>query len=530
MVTPSIIININPPGLARHKNNIKMTNINNQSGLKKQECRENGWTGSRFYTFELSVIIANIRDWLKKTYPNYTFSVNSKDYRLINVVIRSLDFNPFDGEQCDYLKIANYLWRPEYCNELNDRAKALVSAIWDYVNSYNYNDSDVMTDYHDVNFYASISLGSLKSPFKVDVLRFSHTKDTATASQPAEKTEGAAPESDTTPAKGLRLVDIANGVAVEADDWRTTYFNRRAIKAHGCHWNKEAKQWQATDADAIAALRAWFGQDCTTKDGNEPETLQSCNTASGPIEAPVIPSVENHQSKACADAAPAEAVADDNTTTKPTGVLPDWLRVGNIVRVGPYACQIDEVDLSRDTVTYHCEVDGAPVVVQSIEYFVRQKENTRVAEINIPDWLSVGSRVVWLGQVHTVSALCPSSCTRTGYFVMFEGCDDWADPSAITSYTSPDAPPDPAGGGIPDDGTAPKHVSADYSASPDSPVFVLATEKCNIDTCTKVSSLEDVDLLYRHGINLCKGCNFEFAASCTEERLTTCNLQLKALL
>lgn len=65
------------------------------------------------------------------------------------------------------------------------------------------------------------------------------------------------------PAEGLELVEIADGVAVVGDS-RTTYRNRKEIKAHGATWNKYAQQWQATTPEAVAAIRAWFGQDANT--------------------------------------------------------------------------------------------------------------------------------------------------------------------------------------------------------------------------------------------------------------------------
>ena len=79
------------------------------------------------------------------------------------------------------------------------------------------------------------------------------------------------------PAEGLELVEIAEGVAVVGDQ-RTTYKNRKAIKAHGARWNKDAQQWQATTPEAVAQLCEWFGmteqsaadteqQDETAQDG-----------------------------------------------------------------------------------------------------------------------------------------------------------------------------------------------------------------------------------------------------------------------
>lgn len=87
-------------------------------------------------------------------------------------------------------------------------------------------------------------------------------------SQKAAKREKAADGVDMTaaPAEGLELVGIAGGVAVVGDQ-HTTYKNRKQIKAHGARWNKEAQQWQATTAEAVAQLREWFGmteQDETT--------------------------------------------------------------------------------------------------------------------------------------------------------------------------------------------------------------------------------------------------------------------------
>lgn len=76
--------------------------------------------------------------------------------------------------------------------------------------------------------------------------------------------------SDEAPAEGLQLVEIAEGVAVVGDS-RTTYRNRKQIKAHGAIWNNDAKQWQATDPEAVARLRQWFGMTEPTAEEQEQE-------------------------------------------------------------------------------------------------------------------------------------------------------------------------------------------------------------------------------------------------------------------
>ena len=96
-------------------------------------------------------------------------------------------------------------------------------------------------------------------------------KAKADRSEKAAKSEKAAEGVDMTaaPAEGLELVEIAGGVAVVGDQ-RTTFKNRKQIKAHGATWNHDAKQWQATTAEAVASLREWFGM----TEQSEAETAQ----------------------------------------------------------------------------------------------------------------------------------------------------------------------------------------------------------------------------------------------------------------
>lgn len=88
--------------------------------------------------------------------------------------------------------------------------------------------------------------------------------------------DAAQPDKDA-PAEGLQLVETAEGVAVIGDS-RTTYRNRKAIKAHGATWNKTAQQWQASEPEAVARLREWFGvadtptaEEGDTANENEPQ-------------------------------------------------------------------------------------------------------------------------------------------------------------------------------------------------------------------------------------------------------------------
>lgn len=91
--------------------------------------------------------------------------------------------------------------------------------------------------------------------------KHSYTKTTTpepTAPKPGRTQAADSTDATEAPAEGLQLVEIAGGVAVVGDS-RTTYRNRKQIKAHGATWSKEAQQWQATTAEAVARLREWFG-------------------------------------------------------------------------------------------------------------------------------------------------------------------------------------------------------------------------------------------------------------------------------
>lgn len=103
-----------------------------------------------------------------------------------------------------------------------------------------------------------------------------HSYTQATTPEPTDPTPGKAQATDSTdttdeaPAEGLQLVETAEGVVVVGDS-RTTYRNRKQIKAHGAKWNKEAQQWQASDAEAVARLCEWFGAS-STPTGEEGDT------------------------------------------------------------------------------------------------------------------------------------------------------------------------------------------------------------------------------------------------------------------
>ena len=143
----------------------------------------------------------------------------------------------------------------------------------------------------------------------------------ADRSQKAAKSEKAAEGVDmnAAPAEGLELVEIAGGVAVVGDQ-RTTYKNRKAIKAHGATWNKEAQQWQATTPEAVAQLREWFGMTEQSAADTEQQdaTAQTAQEGAQGNEATATdeqqPASENEPQSAADEPQQDEAPAADSKT------------------------------------------------------------------------------------------------------------------------------------------------------------------------------------------------------------------------
>ena len=119
------------------------------------------------------------------------------------------------------------------------------------------------------------------------------TESKAKADQKATAQQTNDTANDEAPAEGLQLVEIADGVAVVGDS-RTTFRNRKQIKAHGAQWNNDIKQWQATDPEAVARLRQWFGMTEPTAEeqGHEQHAHNTDSEQPEPMEQPNAEEVE----------------------------------------------------------------------------------------------------------------------------------------------------------------------------------------------------------------------------------------------
>lgn len=141
---------------------------------------------------------------------------------------------------------------------------------------------------------------------------------------------------DEAPAEGLQLVETAEGVAVVGDS-RTTYRNRKAIKAHGARWNKAAQQWQASEPEAVARLREWFGVS-TTPTAEEADTA---NESEPQKDAPTAPTAlgEHTPNTISGNTEPTEAddihATETDNTTAQRGADATLCEAGEITATAP---------------------------------------------------------------------------------------------------------------------------------------------------------------------------------------------------
>lgn len=128
---------------------------------------ERKFTGSRYDSaLSTTEIAKKVREWVKKTYPDWKFSVRSEYYSMgssIHVTLMEAPFEVYSTSE------KHNFYPSDRCkNEITPEAYQVLKDVWDYVESYNHDNSDPMTDYFDVNFhFSSIGIGQWDKPFKV---------------------------------------------------------------------------------------------------------------------------------------------------------------------------------------------------------------------------------------------------------------------------------------------------------------------------------------------------------------------------
>lgn len=126
------------------------------------------WKGRNYKGQHTPEVVELVRIWLKETYPRYKFSVRRENYNSIYIKLMSADFEAFTKESGKIQDTINH-YNIGRNSDLTDRAKEVMLNVCDFVMSYNFDDSDVMTDYFHTNFYLTLGIGSYRKPYKVEL-------------------------------------------------------------------------------------------------------------------------------------------------------------------------------------------------------------------------------------------------------------------------------------------------------------------------------------------------------------------------
>lgn len=142
------------------------------SSFRSEFYTQNGWKGQN-YDIRLTTkeITKLIRDGLKLMFPTMKWSASFSSYSggsSIHVALMEASFDPFvydEDRKHGAIQINQY--HIDRDDRLTDRAKDTLQKANELIKSYRYDDSDIMTDYFDTNFYYSLDIGRYDRSFKV---------------------------------------------------------------------------------------------------------------------------------------------------------------------------------------------------------------------------------------------------------------------------------------------------------------------------------------------------------------------------
>lgn len=141
------------------------------------------WKGRNYKGQNAPEIVELVRAWLKETYPRYRFSVRRENYHSIYIRLMKADFEAFTKESGKIQGDINH-YNIASDKSLTDRAKEVMMNVRDFVMSYNFDDSDSMTDYFHTNFYLTLGIGSYRQPYKVELTKLSGKESPETFTHP----------------------------------------------------------------------------------------------------------------------------------------------------------------------------------------------------------------------------------------------------------------------------------------------------------------------------------------------------------
>lgn len=124
----------------------------------------------------LKEIAVDIRSQLKKQYPQCKFSIRTEYYSMgqaLHISLMSGNFEAFTSDEKHYVQLNQYQFSNKYAERINngtvltDKAWEVMKFAYELTLKDNWDNSDSMTDYFDVNFYLHLNIGNWDKPYTV---------------------------------------------------------------------------------------------------------------------------------------------------------------------------------------------------------------------------------------------------------------------------------------------------------------------------------------------------------------------------
>lgn len=125
----------------------------------------------------LKDIAKEVRAQLKKEYPDHKFSVTTEYYSMgqsLHVRLMSAPVSPFADGSSERYEQLNHFYLDNYADEdrvhspsllMTAEGVAMLKRVNEIANSDNWDNSDAMTDYFDVNYHFDLHIGKWDRPF-----------------------------------------------------------------------------------------------------------------------------------------------------------------------------------------------------------------------------------------------------------------------------------------------------------------------------------------------------------------------------
>lgn len=139
--------------------------------MERQFYTPNGWEGSEYQAtknLDIAEIAKLVRREIKQQYPEIRTSVRIERYSMGQSLNVRISESPEPLHNPDYDSDYNWAVRcgmaeisPDHeklTTYLTARGQEIESGIKAIIEKYNYDDSDTMTDYFDVNFYSNVHI------------------------------------------------------------------------------------------------------------------------------------------------------------------------------------------------------------------------------------------------------------------------------------------------------------------------------------------------------------------------------------